>query len=140
MEAAVMEMEERVAGYANNPRKASRRLKASTPDARRRAAKLAARQLEDYEHSLRYPKGEWATHLFPEDDEARARRHDRELQFLQHQRDADDREYNRLTRRNNPNPEAAEAMRLYHSGQARSLKEAWAMVKGTSLRRANGRR
>lgn len=41
---------------------------------------------------------------------------------------------------NNPNPEAAEAMRLYHSGQARSLKEAWAMVKGTSLRRANGRR
>ena len=34
-------------------------------------------------------------------------------------------------------PSAAEAMRLYHSGQASSLKEAWAMVKGTATRRAN---
>jgi hypothetical protein len=42
--------------------------------------------------------------------------------------------------RRNVKTEAAEAMSLYHSGQASSLQEAWAMVKGASPRRANGRR
>ena len=42
--------------------------------------------------------------------------------------------------RRNGKTEAAEAMRLYHSGQAASLKEAWAMVRGDAPRRANGRR
>jgi hypothetical protein len=33
-------------------------------------------------------------------------------------------------RKGKANPQAKQAMHLYHSGQARSLKEAWAMVKG----------
>jgi hypothetical protein len=160
MEAAAMEMEERVAGYANNPspkvtitftRAGSGRttslyftsplgdgggskeygsvnydkadaLSNALADARRAgAAQVTADYMEGYGST------KWEYRL------------DREiLKALMLQTGY--RGQKASSARNNPNPEAAEAMRLYHSGQARSLKEAWAMVKGTSLRRANGRR
>ena len=101
MEAAAMEMEERVAGYANNPRR----------------------------------NGGWASGRVPSSPEFLARiqaEQDRLRPIVAAQK--------ARSQRHAEEGGAAEAMRLYHSGQARSLKEAWAMVKGASPRRANGRR
>lgn len=121
MEAAVMEMEERVAGYANNPYKGSK----DEAMARRIVEAGGASTMKEARALI---KAE-----FPRRSGTREGR--KAVQEMMVKAGYANNPYRR-----NGGSEAAEAMRLYHSGQARSLKEAWAMVKGTSLRRANGRR
>ena len=137
MEAAVMEMEERVAGYANNPYRGAERKPKSQEDREWEmiwsevGPTYSTREYAAYKKKMAAggrkaaSREGWEKHQW---EMARRRQAAgvaaREEQLAGYAEEGG----------------AAEAMRLYHSGQARPLKEAWAMVKGTSLRRANGRR
>lgn len=137
MEAAVMEMEERVAGYANNPYRGAERKPKRQEDREWEmiwsevGPTYSTREYAAYKKKMAAggrkaaSREGWEKHKW---EMARRRQAAgvaaREEQLAGYAEEGG----------------AAEAMRLYHSGQARSLKEAWAMVKGTSLRRANGRR